>query len=245
MEKCSYGGDTRILRTILKHIISIIEDDTDFAPEFLKQNGLSFLRTLPDRDNYSKFDRKKVTTNVLNVLLKIVSYVDGLMAVLRDRSTVSWLYSQVKLCSDANNPEGRNISIAVLYIFVDSELESDGGPGAPGPHDLAVMAVRCSQEVHQRAGTPPFSMFLELLKDGGGSDPETVLAVVQLINKMLETLKEADEMDLFDDLVMALLDQGLSKVIEVSISTDTIDARWNVISIFFRNINRARQLRTK
>ena len=138
------------------------------------------------------------------------------MAVLRDRSTVSWLYSQLKACTDANNPEGRNITIAVLYIFVDSELESDGGSGAPGPHDLAVMAVRCAQEVHHRAKSPPFSVFLELLKEGSGSDSETVLALVQLINKMLETLKEADEMDLFDDLVSALLEQGLSKIIEVS-----------------------------
>ena len=167
------------------------------------------------------------------------------MAVLRDRSTVSWLYSQVKSCADANNPEGRNISIAVLYIFVDSELESDGSPGAPGPHDLAVMSVRCAQEVHLKAKTPPFSVFLDLLSERTSSDPETVLAVVQLINKMLETLKEADEMDLFDDLVLALLDQGLSKVIEVGVTIDTVDTQWNVILLSYRNTNRAKLQRIK
>eukprot|EP00800_Vazella_pourtalesii_P015519 TRINITY_DN4201_c1_g1_i3.p1 TRINITY_DN4201_c1_g1~~TRINITY_DN4201_c1_g1_i3.p1 ORF type:complete len:331 (-),score=77.79 TRINITY_DN4201_c1_g1_i3:653-1645(-) len=219
MDQCSYGGDTRTLRTILKHIPGIIDEDSDFAPELLKQNGLAFLRSLPERDNYSNFDRKKVTTIVLNVLFKIVSYVDGLMSVFRDRNTVSWLYSQVKGCSDGRNPEGRNITIAILYIFVDSDLDTDAGPSI-GPHDLAVLSIKCAQEVHQRDKTPPFSVFLDLLSDKIQSDPETVLAVIRLINKMLETLKEADEMDLFDDLVLALLDQGLSKIIEVGCHGD-------------------------
>lgn len=156
---------------------------------------------------------------MLNVLFKIVSYVDGLMSVFRDRNTVSWLYSQVKGCSDGRNPEGRNITIAILYIFVDSDLDTDAGPSI-GPHDLAVLSIKCAQEVHQRDKTPPFSVFLDLLSDKIQSDPETVLAVIRLINKMLETLKEADEMDLFDDLVLALLDQGLSKIIEVGCHGD-------------------------
>ncbi|KAI6650239.1 FH1/FH2 domain-containing protein 3 [Oopsacas minuta] len=213
MDQCSYGGDTRTLRTILKHIPGIIDEDTDFAPELLKQKGLAFLRSLPERDNYSNFDRKKVTTIVLNVLFKIVSYVDGLMSVFRDRSTVSWLYSQVKGCSNGRNPEGRNITIAILYIFVDSDLDTDAVPSL-GPHDLAVLFIKCAQEVHQREKSPLFSTFIDILSDKILSDPETVLAVIRLINKILETLKEADEMDLFDDLVLALLEQDLSKVIE-------------------------------
>ncbi|XP_074058650.1 FH1/FH2 domain-containing protein 1 isoform X3 [Macrotis lagotis] len=187
------------LRRSLFSLKQIFQEDKDLVPEFVHLEGLSCLiRVGAAADhNYQSY--------ILRALGQVMLFVDGMLGVVEHSETVQWLYT---LCASMSRLVVKT-SLKLLLVFVEYAETN------------ARLFIHAVNAVANATGAYPWAIFMSILEEKNGADPELLVFIMTLINKTLAALPDQDS---FYDMTDALEQQGMEGIVQKHLGSPGTDA---------------------
>uniref|UniRef100_T1IVY7 GBD/FH3 domain-containing protein n=1 Tax=Strigamia maritima TaxID=126957 RepID=T1IVY7_STRMM len=175
-----------------------IDDDKDLVHEFVQNNGLaSLIKVGCEADqNYQNY--------ILRALGQVMLYVDGMNGVINHPETVQWFYSLIA----TKYRLVVKTAIKLLLVFVEYTETN------------CTLLVKTITNYDINRGVKPWFNIMQLLGEKDSSDMELLVFATTLINK---TLYGIPDQDTYYDVVDALEEQGMERIIQKYMSKQGTD----------------------
>jgi hypothetical protein len=209
------NADRNTLRQALFSLKRMFQDDADLVLEFIANQGLDALVSVA-KDADSTFQQY-----ILKAVGEIVVYVDGMHGLIRCNEMIQWLYqlstSKFKMVIKAvldtlilfvNYSESNADSSGGIRSGRDSPLRT-GSPDSGSTFNTAQLLKEAVEIYSDSKGLKPWSYFMNLINEKSVQEAEIQTKTMTLINKVLSNL---NDMDNYYDLVDALEDQNMEKI---------------------------------
>uniref|UniRef100_T1IHU6 FH2 domain-containing protein n=1 Tax=Strigamia maritima TaxID=126957 RepID=T1IHU6_STRMM len=192
------NSEGKELRRALFSLKQIFQDDKDLVHEFVQNNGLaSLIKVGCEADqNYQNY--------ILRALGQVMLYVDGMNGVINHPETVQWFYSLIA----TKYRLVVKTAIKLLLVFVEYTETN------------CTLLVKTITNYDINRGVKSWSNIMQLLGEKDSSDMELLVFATTLINK---TLYGIPDQDTYYDMVDALEEQGMERIIQKYMSKQGTD----------------------